>query len=376
MDAGWIHGWVDVAFVVILLGSTVYGLLRGFGQELRLVLGQLAALAIAIAAIRVAWLISQRFSAVVLHQDTSTWPTWLANVTAAWRHAPSVGTWIAFGVCYLVLSSILSKLLYGVIALLTQGLPWLLTRSHVLGAVLGAVAGGVRVAVLGAAVFLLLQYFSIPWLSQQAHQSALYRTLTERVYRPWLQPMAARVFPVLARGALQPLAKNINLFAIPSGRSGDVKGVLLVPKPIAELSHRLTKGVTDPRQKAHILYEWEIHHVKYDWHKFDDYVYHHKWDQQSPLQTLRTGKGVCADYALLYADLCYSAGLTVQIDEGIGGTGTDYGSHAWNKVWLPTEHRWISVDTTWGAVQDVWFDVPQAEFDQTHRVQTAIVVQA
>jgi transglutaminase-like putative cysteine protease len=140
------------------------------------------------------------------------------------------------------------------------------------------------------------------------------------------------------------------------------------------LARHLTAHDRTARDKARTLYEWEIHHIRYDWNKYDDFVYRHQWDEQSPLQTLQTGKGVCADFALLYADMAHAVGLKVQIDEGMGGTGENLGPHAWNQVWDPAANRWIPVDTTWGSQEDVWFDNPH--FGATHFVQTAITIAA
>lgn len=85
---------------------------------------------------------------------------------------------------------------------------------------------------------------------------------------------------------------------------------------------------------------------------------------------------MCADFALLYADFAHASGLTVRIDEGLAGTASSYGSHAWNEVYLPQQHKWILVDTTWGSEQDAWFNVPAQQFDQTHETQRVITIYA
>jgi len=201
----------------------------------------------------------------------------------------------------------------------------------------------------------------------------MYTGLRHMVYEPYLAPIVTQEMPVLAKSAILPLAQNINLFVLPSGNSGEQRGVLVVPEAMASLARQITANDKTTRQKAYTLYEWEIHHIHYDWKKYNDYVYRSQWDQQSPTQTVQTGKGVCADYALLYADLAHAAGLTVQIDEGLGGTSaSNVGSHAWNKVFDAVAQRWITVDTTWGSEQDVWFDA--AHFDRTHFQQTSIMI--
>lgn len=370
------YNWITIILGIIVIGSVFYGAARGFGRESRLVIWQILSICIGIASVIAGWFASHRIASFVLHQNTDGLPHWLAHLLTAWQRAPQVGMWISFLICYLILSSVLHRTIGLMLMKVPIWLPVWLQESRILGGMLGGAMGIVRCAVIGAMLFIVLQYLSLPVIAKQASQSRPYQTLQHQVYEPWLQPLVARELPVFAQSALQPIAQNIDLFAVPSGSNGQETGILLVPKQIAALSHRLTKNAKTPKEKAKALYEWEIKHVKYDWKKYDDYVYHHHWDAQSPLQTLQTGKGVCADYALLYADLAHAAGLKVRIDEGIGGTGHDYGSHAWNEAYLPKKKQWIMIDTTWGATQDAWFDVPPAKFRKTHILQTSITIDA
>lgn len=370
------YNLMTVVFVLIVASSMLFGAIRGFGQEIRLVISQVISIGIGLLSIWIAWLVSHRLSAYALHEKTTTMPHWLASVVLAWQQSPRIGNWVALLVVYIILSSFLHRITQFIAQNVPVWMPVWLRRNKWLGAIIGVAMGIIRSAIIGALVFLVLQYVALPGLSKMANASKPYKWLSSRIYTPWLKPIATKELPVFADGALHPIAQNISLFAVPSEPTGSETGVLIVPKQITSLSQRLTKNSTTPQSKAKILYEWEIHHIKYDWKKYDDYVYHGKWDAQSPLQTLQTGKGVCADYALLYADLAHAAGLTVQIDEGMGGTAGQFGSHAWNQVYIPTSKQWITVDTTWGASQDAWFDVPQAQFDKTHIQQTAITVRA
>lgn len=355
----------------------MYGLARGFGREARLVVWQIVSICIGLLSIWIAWIVSHRIDKIILHEKSTTishLPHWVTAVILAWQKSPRIGNWIALIICYLILSSVLNKLILFILSHIPIWMPRPLQRSRFLGGVLGVSMGIVRSGVIGAIVFLLLQYVSLPWLEHIANASRPYQVMANRVYKPSLKPLVSRELPVLEQGALKPLAQNISIFAVPTGANGQETGILVVPKQIASLSTRLTAHIKQPKAKAKALYEWEIHHIKYDWKKYDDYVYHGKWDSQSPLQTLQTGKGVCADYALLYADLAHCAGLTVQIDEGMGGTGGSFGSHAWNQIYLPASKNWITVDTTWGASQDEWFNVPPTKFDKTHIQQKTITI--
>lgn len=62
--------------------------------------------------------------------------------------------------------------------------------------------------------------------------------------------------------------------------------------------------------------------------------------------------GVCFNKSMLYAVLCRQAGLCVRVVDGFCSAPNnyvgEYGGHAWNQVWIPSENKWITVDTTWG----------------------------
>ncbi|MCF8563313.1 transglutaminase domain-containing protein [Alicyclobacillus tolerans] len=363
--------WLTALIALVFVWSLLQGLGRGFAWQLGYVVAKLVSFAAGIAAFYLAWYGSNHLGQWTAAHSAGTASTLLQQVVQAWQKAPNLARIVAFLVVYLLVSSILNQLFRPVPVALERAVPGLLRRNRLLGGALGGVVGVARALLVGGLVFVVTKYYSFPYVAAQAQSSKPYQYMAQNVYEPWLNPLVNKELPVLAKGALQPLSQNINLFVIPSG-GGKETGILVVPKPIAQLSAQITAGKTTPRAKAYALYEWEIHHIHYNWAKYNDYVYHGKWDQQSPMQTLKTGEGVCADYALLYADLAHAAGLTVQIDEGLGGVGGNLGSHAWNKVWDSVSNRWITVDTTWGAEQDAWFDAPH--FNQTHIQQTAIVI--
>ncbi|GLV13991.1 hypothetical protein Heshes_16750 [Alicyclobacillus hesperidum] len=372
------HDWLTIVLVACVITSALLGFARGFTRELRTTIAQVMNIAVACLSGWLAWHLSAYIRHWMTHPESMVHlPKWITHLATAWQQAPRVGNLICFAVLYLILSNLLMTLvrpLWGITFSISQRKPGIFGRMG--GSGVGAIAGALRAAALGACIFLANQYLSLPALARAANASTPYIMLERDVYKPWLQPFATRELPVLAQGALHPIAENISLFAIPTPGSSSETGILIVPKPVATKALQITKGDSTPEQKAKALYEWEIHHISYDWAKYDDYVYHGKWDAQSPLQTLKTGKGVCADFALLYADMAHACGLTVRIDEGLGGTAGDEGSHAWNEVYLPAEHRWILIDTTWGSEQDDWFNVPPAQFDQTHQTETSITFYA
>jgi uncharacterized membrane protein required for colicin V production len=365
--------WLTLAFAVVLCWSVYQGWHRRFAAQAGYLVSQITHLAVAAVALFGAWYLNLQVTSLMSKTPTDKLPDWAAHLWEVWQQSPQTAHMLTLLMIYVVLSTILHWVVRPIPAWIVRLVPRGLGESRTFGGLLGALVGTGRDILLGAAVFVALQFLAVPSLQAQAANSAPYQALSETIYQPWLKPFVTKELPVLTANALEPISKNISLFAVPTGVDGTQQGLLVVPKEISDLAHRITRGISDPREQAHALYEWEIHHIRYDWQKYNDYVYRHKWDQQSPLDTLRTGKGVCADYALLYAEMAHSVGLTVEIDEGIGGTSFQYGPHAWNRVWDPRQGRWLNVDTTWGAEQDAWFDPPG--FAATHQVETRIRIE-
>jgi transglutaminase-like putative cysteine protease len=74
----------------------------------------------------------------------------------------------------------------------------------------------------------------------------------------------------------------------------------------------------------------------------------------SALETLRTRKGDCTEYALLTAALCRAAGIPARIalglvyaETGHGGRRDFFGGHAWTQVFL--DGHWYSLDAALGG---------------------------
>ncbi|MCL6631063.1 MAG: transglutaminase domain-containing protein [Alicyclobacillus herbarius] len=363
--------WVTAGLAIIFVLSAFAGLNRGFAYESAHVISLLVSLISGGAALTLAWWGSNRLNLLALHTHPTSQPDWLASLVTFWQQAPGVAQLLAFVLIFLMASSMIRSWFDILSRAVVRMVPGRLKSSRLLGGLLGCLVGAGRCLAAGGLIFLGLQYFNAPKVNTEAEDSSAYQWLRTTVYQPWLKPFMAREIPVLSQGAFQPLVQNISLVAVPSS-TNQSQGVLSVPKPIAQLAKQITSKDQTDREKAYALYEWEIHHIHYDWKKYDDYVYHHHWDNQTPLTTLRTHKGVCADYALLYADMAHAVGLTAKIDEGIGGTAQQHGPHAWNEVWDAQNHRWIPLDTTWGSEQDMWFDPPN--FSATHVLEHAIEI--
>ena len=107
-------------------------------------------------------------------------------------------------------------------------------------------------------------------------------------------------------------------------------------------------GETDPVIKAKKIYNYVAGKLSYDFQRASNKNY----EFMNASEILKVGKGVCADYAILYTALLRASGIPARIIGGIPVTiiltqkdkTTDVG-HAWVEVKLPG-YGWIPVNIT------------------------------
>jgi len=136
---------------------------------------------------------------------------------------------------------------------------------------------------------------------------------------------------------------------------------------IIEKAHDITKGLSSDMERARAIYEWVIENMKYDHEKYQKHLRNDYDNEYGALVALKTGKGVCYDYAALVAALGRAAGLETALVKGTGITQGVSGYHAWNEMHLSDQDRWIKLDTTFADVLGKdYFD--NEDFDESHRI--------
>ncbi|MGL4761603.1 MAG: transglutaminase-like domain-containing protein [Sarcina sp.] len=130
-------------------------------------------------------------------------------------------------------------------------------------------------------------------------------------------------------------------------------------------AQEIVKGDNTDLEKARSLYNWVGENIQYDDAKAEEITRNQgKGVTSGAIQAFNTREGVCFDYASLYASMAIDVGLRVRIVSGEGYTGTTWGPHAWNEVYIPSEKKWIPVDTTFASTGDYF---ATADFASTHR---------
>lgn len=108
---------------------------------------------------------------------------------------------------------------------------------------------------------------------------------------------------------------------------------------IVRLAKEITKGKRTDIEKSKAIYDWVIRHVTYDDAEYERFKSGKNFSYGTALQTLKTGKGICMEYARLDAALHRAVGIEAKIVYGE--------EHAWNEIKLAG--KWQPQDPTYGS---------------------------
>ncbi|GIO32022.1 MULTISPECIES: transglutaminase domain-containing protein [Paenibacillus] len=228
--------------------------------------------------------------------------------------------------------------------------------SRLAGAVIGLLIGAGRCIVVVALLFVFASLYPDSSFTRYVEASPIYQEGAKRVIEPLSGNLVKDKLPVFTKA----VEKELN-------------GILqrkyevidhAIPDDIDAAAAEIVKGAKTDEEKARRLYDWVGTRVQYDYGKVDDYEQKGIWHEQTPQDTFDTKKGVCIDYARLYAMMARSQGLQVRVVTGQGYNGQGgYGPHAWNEVYLSGQKKWVPLDPTWAKSGD-WFNPPN--FAATH----------
>lgn len=108
------------------------------------------------------------------------------------------------------------------------------------------------------------------------------------------------------------------------------------------LSDEICADADDDKEKVQSIYHWVTNNIRYDYEA--EMVYQHV----DISRTVQTKKGICFDFATLFAALCRSQGIPCYILDGY--SREDYScKHTWNRVYY--DNRYWNLDVTYDAIQ-------------------------
>jgi hypothetical protein len=125
----------------------------------------------------------------------------------------------------------------------------------------------------------------------------------------------------------------------------------------------LTDGMTTDLEKVTAVYEYMVKNISYDYDKIPTLTSSYLPDVDS---IFLSNKGICYDYASLFAAMLRSVGVQAKMAKGYAARLEEY--HAWNEVMVDGE--WRTVDTTIDAAyrqagQSIDMFKNNAEFSKT-----------
>jgi len=131
---------------------------------------------------------------------------------------------------------------------------------------------------------------------------------------------------------------------------------------INTFANNLIKGKNGTRQKAELIYKWVGSEIVYDDEKANRVLNNDLGVKSGAIPTFDTKKGICFDYACLFAAMSKANNIKVRIITGQGFNGNNWVSHAWNQVYIEDENKWINVDPTFLIGGD-YFDTKRFVID-------------
>ena len=109
-----------------------------------------------------------------------------------------------------------------------------------------------------------------------------------------------------------------------------------------EIADEICADCNTDEEKVKAIYEWMIHNFEYD------YEYNPVIQYFNIHKTLRTHKGVCYDFAHLFASICRSHNIPCFVVDGDKRENVQY-HHTWNRVYF--NGSWWNVDITFDTIQ-------------------------
>ncbi|GIP24012.1 hypothetical protein J22TS3_42870 [Paenibacillus sp. J22TS3] len=372
------YNFINLLLILIMAVSVLQGLIRGgsrsAGRLFSLISGGVLSLAgIALSVPLAMWLspIVQKWltSIDLPSRDLNKWEQIYYTLITAIREFPLMRFAVVFIIGYWVVRSVL-----GLLAALVFGGASLIHRfgggsdrpasllSRLAGAGIGAVIGAARCIVVIAVLFIVVTLYPNSGFSRYVEASPVYREGAQSIIVPLSGNLIKEKLPVFTRSMEEELNGIMQ-------RRYEVLDAQ-VPDNIVGAAAAVVKGAATDEEKARKLYDWVGTRISYDYDKVKDYEEKQIWHEQTPAMTFETKRGVCIDYARLYAVMARSQGLKVKVITGLGYNGQGgYGPHAWNEVYLSELKKWVPLDPTWAQSGD-WFN-PKA-FNETHIADKAI----
>ncbi|MCY6370637.1 transglutaminase-like domain-containing protein [Clostridium ganghwense] len=189
--------------------------------------------------------------------------------------------------------------------------------------------------------------------NQKLDKSVVYSSICENIINPITNSKFAKKLPNIINDSFKIVIKNDDTESLSNSGKTIVyyNGVTLSEgiksnKDVDQFARELVKDRKNTYEKSKHIYNWVGKNIDYDYEKVDKILRNDFSVKSGAINTFNSRKGICFDYACLYAAMCKANNIKVRIITGEGFNGSNWVSHAWNQVYISEENIWINVDTT------------------------------
>ena len=208
--------------------------------------------------------------------------------------------------------------------------------------------------IIAAFIIKALLLLPLPtYIINQIDNSNIYNYLNTNIVEQITDSSLVKNFPKLLNNSLKiengnngELSDNNSNGAITYYNGVTLTQAVKSSPAIDAKTQEIIAGKRTDEAKAYAIYQWVGQNITYDNKKAQELEEGDVNLKSGAIAAFDTREGVCFDYASLYVAMARDAGLKVRLITGEGFNGTQWVSHAWNQVYIPSQNKWINVDCT------------------------------
>ena len=220
--------------------------------------------------------------------------------------------------------------------------------------VIFAIPNSIINIIIAAFIIKALLLLPLPtYIINQIDNSNIYNYLNTNIVEQITDSSLVKNFPKLLNNSLKiengnngELSDNNSNGAITYYNGVTLTQAVKSSPAIDAKTQEIIAGKRTDEAKAYAIYQWVGQNITYDNKKAQELEEGDVNLKSGAIAAFDTREGVCFDYASLYVAMARDAGLKVRLITGEGFNGTQWVSHAWNQVYIPSQNKWINVDCT------------------------------
>ena len=220
--------------------------------------------------------------------------------------------------------------------------------------VIFAIPNSIINIIIAAFIIKALLLLPLPtYIINQIDNSNIYNYLNTNIVEQITDSSLVKNFPKLLNNSLKiengnngELSDNNSNGAITYYNGVTLAQAVKSSPAIDAKTQEIIAGKRTDEAKAYAIYQWVGQNITYDNKKAQELEEGDVNLKSGAIAAFDTREGVCFDYASLYVAMARDAGLKVRLITGEGFDGTQWVSHAWNQVYIPSQNKWINVDCT------------------------------